>query len=45
MPFWIVEDAGPYKSSLNILMRTSFFHSAFCCIRQAYLGKPLCNLW
>ena len=29
MPFWTVEDAGPYKEKSNILMRTSPFWEAF----------------
>ena len=29
MPFWTVEDAGPYKERLNILMRTTLFGALF----------------
>jgi len=29
MPFWTVEDAGPYKEKLNFLMRTSPFAACF----------------
>ena len=29
MPFWTVEDAGPYKEKSNSLMRTTFFQGKF----------------
>ena len=29
MPFWTVEDAGPYKEKSNFLMRTSLCAVAF----------------
>ena len=29
MPFWTVEDAGPYKDKSNFLMRTSLYDLAF----------------
>ena len=31
MPFWTVEDAGPYKEKSNFLMRTSSYGGAFSC--------------
>jgi hypothetical protein len=29
MPFWTVEDAGPYKEKSNFLMRTSLLQGNF----------------
>ena len=29
MPFWTVEDAGPYKEKSNILMRTTLYTVIF----------------
>ena len=29
MPFWTIEEAGPYKEKSNILMRTSLSEKAF----------------
>ena len=40
MPFWTVEDAGPYKERLNFLMRTSLFVCAFSLFVLG-LGKRL----
>ena len=30
MPFWTVEDAGPYKEKSNILMRTTLCEKFSC---------------
>ena len=35
MPFWTVEDAGPYKERLNFLMRRSLCRVLFA-FRQAF---------
>ena len=29
MPFWTVEDAGPYKEKSNFLMRTTLWRKSF----------------
>ena len=38
MPFWTVEDAGPYKERLNFLMRRSLLQV------DIYLPLGLCNM-
>ena len=40
MPFWIVEDAGPYKEKSNFLMRTTLC-SAFFCLMQGIRGREV----
>ena len=40
MPFWTVEDAGPYKSSLNILMRTTVFGVRFFVYLSSIISYP-----
>ena len=40
MPFWTVEDAGPYKEKSNFLTRTSLSSPFFCFMVKAKAPKP-----
>ena len=43
MPFWTVEDAGPYKEKSNFLMRTSLSTWTFW-VRRTELQLPVCAM-
>ena len=49
MPFWTVEDAGPYKEKSNFLMRTCLFGGVFENLlvhikRHSKMGKNMAGI-